>query len=132
MAGARFHRPPSGIGLGERAQAHIKAMRMLCERPDIFSCEPHNDLLKQRSKNEAYCTANPGVEYAVFFCDGGDVYLDVSAAQVQSRRPALAVHWLDIMAGRWLPLEHLPADTGQVRLTTPRDAGFWAAWVTVE
>ena len=107
-------------------------MRMLCERLDIFSCEPHNDLLKQRSKNEAYCTANPGVEYAVFFCDGGDVYLDVSAAQVQSRRPALAVHWLDIMAGRWLPLEHLPADTGQVRLTTPRDAGFWAAWVTVE
>jgi hypothetical protein len=99
-ASARFHRPgPShhffGIGLSELAQAHIKSLRMLTDAMHVFSCEPRNDLLGDRSPNEAYCLAEPGRQYAVYFPDGGEVKLDVSAAG------PLEVRWLDIARGAW-------------------------------
>ncbi len=131
LASSRFHRPPSGLGLNKIAQAHIKSMRMLTDAMDIFTCEPHNDLLENRSWNEAYCTANRGVEYAVFFPDGGNVLLDVSAA---SGRP-LSVRWLDIRKCQWTS-ELAPADTAaqiengdHLRLITPTEEGYWAALI---
>ena len=127
FASSRFHRPASGLGLSEIARAHIRSMRMLTERLDIFSCEPHNDLLENRSWNEAYCTANPGREYAIFFPDGGDVLLDVSDGGGHS----LTVDWLDIRGCEWAGREALgEAEGGRVRLVTPREEGYWAAFVS--
>jgi len=96
MASARLHRPPSGLGLGEKAQACIRSMRMVTDRIDPFGCEPHNDLLSDRESNEAYCFAHPGKEYAVYFTDGGEVVLDLS----DLKGPA-TVTWLDIMKSEW-------------------------------
>lgn len=124
LAGTRFHRPPSGLGLSERAQAHIRSMRMVLERIDAFRCQPRRDLLSDHSWNEAYCIADPGEDYAVFFTDGGCCYLDVSA--VSGR---IEVNWLDILANRWLPLERVPEGVGKLKLVTPRDDGYWAAVV---
>ena len=63
LASSRFHRPPAGLGLGEIPQAHIRSLRMFTDAMDITACEPHNDLLRNRSWNEG--TAPPaGVEYA--------------------------------------------------------------------
>lgn len=125
LASSRFHRPPAGLGLSPRAQAHIRSARAFTDAFDLRACEPANELLSQRSYNEAYCTACPPEVYAVFFTDGGDVYLDVSAAVDR----AMELWWLDILASRWLPLEKLPAGVGKARLTTPRDEGYWAALV---
>jgi hypothetical protein len=126
FASSRFHRPPSGLGLSETARAHIRSMRMLTERLDIFRCEPHNELLGNRSWNEAYCTASPGREYAVFFPDGGDVVLDVS--EVGER--ALAVNWLDIRVCEWAGRRwEQVGPEGKVGLLTPREEGYWAAYV---
>lgn len=127
LASSRFHRPPAGLGLGEIAQAHIGSLRMFTDAMDITACEPHNDLLKNRSWNEAYCTARPGAEYALFFPDGGDVFLDVSAA---SGRP-LRVRWLDIRASRWLPKagDSTPDEAGALRVATPTEEGYWAALI---
>jgi hypothetical protein len=127
LASSRFHRPPSGLGLSEIAQAHIRSMRMLTDAMTIFECEPHNDLLSQRSWNEAYCTANPGTEYAVFFPDGGDVLLDVAAVGDRS----LLVRWLDIRQSAWLepPTVAVPDDNRQLRLQTPTEEGYWAVLV---
>ena len=129
LAAVRFHRPPSGLGLSEIAQAHIRAARMFTDALAIWKCEPHNELLSNRSWNEAYCTAQPGDEYGVFFTDGGDVLLDVSAA---GERP-LSVRWLDIRGGRWMggPIPG-EAHNGQLRLVTPTEEGYWAAIVRVE
>ena len=128
LASSRFHRPPSGLGLSEIAQAHIRSMRMLTDRMDIFACEPHNDLLQNRSWNEACCTADPGTEYAVFFPDGGDVLLDVSAA---GGRP-LTVRWLDIRKSRWVAESSVEAQGSAIRLLTPTEEGYWAALVKLE
>jgi hypothetical protein len=92
----------------------------------MFQCEPHNDLLRNRSWNEAYCTANPGVEYAVFFPDGGNVQLDISVAEGRS----LTLRWLDIRQSRWSGTKMVSADEdGLLHLVTPVEEGYWAALV---
>lgn len=126
VSSARFHRPDSGLGLSAIAQAHIRSLRDLTDRIDIFTCTPHNHLLSQRSTNEAYCTANASVEYAVFFPDGGDVLLDVAAAAGR----ALTVRWLDIRQSEWSEGTTIATDT-ELRLVTPGDADYWAAVIKV-
>ena len=122
MASARFHRPTSGLGLGEKAQANIRSMRMLTNNMDVFTCAPHSDLLSDRQANEAYCLANPGKEYAVYFPDGGEVTLDTSALP----KPA-TLRWLDIMNSKWLIAETVDAKS-KLRLACPSQ-GYWAVLI---
>ena len=128
LASSRFHRPPAGLGLNAIVQAHLKSMRMFTSVLDIFSCSADNTLLQNRSWNEAYCTAIAGVQYGVFFPDGGNVFLDVSSAQDK----AFELRWLDIRASRWEDsvVEQFPAQ-GRLHLVTPREEGYWAVVVTV-
>jgi len=129
LATSRFHRPPAGLGLDEIAQAHIRSMRMITDELDIFACKPHDDLLANRSWNEAYCTANPGLEYAVFFTDGGNVLLDVSDA---IGKP-LTVRWLDIKKSQWAgKASRAEIETdASLRLITPTGEGYWAVLIKV-
>jgi len=121
-ASARLHRPSSGLGLNEKAQVCIKSMRMLTDELGIFSCAPHNDLLREREKNEAYCTANPGKAYAVYFPNGGSVKLDITATGGQ-----IAIRWLDIMRSTWQQAE-TARSSDTVKLTCP-SKGHWAVLV---
>ena len=126
LSSSRFHRPTSGLGLGQIAQAHIRSLRTVTDAIDIFTCEPHNDLISERSWNEAYCTAHPGVEYAVFFPDGGNVLLNVGAAEGKKLR----VRWMEIRRSEWSRDEVV--ETGKtLRLETPTEEGYWAAVVEV-
>jgi hypothetical protein len=126
MAGTRFHRPPSGLGLSDIAQSHIEAMRMALAEHDIFNSEPRLDLLGERSVNEAYCSANPGKSYLVFFPDGGNVSLNVAEMGDQ----VLTVQWLDIRNCMWAEDEvDVHAVDGEIRLVTPDEEGYWAAVV---
>ena len=128
LASSRFHRPPSGLGLNSIAQSHIKSMHIMTETLDIFVCVPDNSLLANRSWNEAYCTSNPGNQYAVFFPDGGNVALDISAA----REKTIHIKWLDIRSSHWVKehtLESFP-ESSFLPLVTPREAGYWAVLVS--
>lgn len=126
LATSRFHRPTSGLGLDKTAQVHIRSMRMALAEHDIFNSEPHLDLLSNRSANEAYCSANPGISYLVFFPDGGNVLLDVSA----TARKTLTVHWLDIRACAWAgEMAEVDVEDGKVCLITPDEEGYWAVVV---
>jgi len=121
-ASARFHRPPSGLGLSPPAQAHLRSARMLTDALGVFDCRAANDLLGRREDNEAYCLAGPDRACAVFLPDGGDVDLDASAFPVGR---TLRLRWLDIAAGRWVePAQDVPADAA-VPLRPP-GRGFWA------
>ncbi len=122
MASSRFHRPTSGLGLTEKARAHIKSMRMLTGKMDVFTCEPHNDLLSNRKENGAYVIANPGKEYAVYFPNGDPVALDLSA--VQGRMKA---GWLDIAQSQWAKEEML--EGGGTVILSPPGTGHWAVWI---
>ncbi|UCF17335.1 MAG: hypothetical protein JSW59_07700, partial [Phycisphaerales bacterium] len=122
LASARFHRPDSGLGLGDKARANIRSMRMLTDRMDIFTCRPHNGLLGDRGPNEAYCIANPGVEYAVYFPDGGEVTLNIGASE---KRPT--ARWLDILNSQWSEPQQL-ADGPKPTLRCP-SRGYWAVLI---
>ncbi len=134
-ASARFHRPHPlegagdhektseyGLGLSPRAQVVIRSARMLTGAMDIFTCEPRNDLLGERQEDEAYCLARPGREYAVYFPDGGQVKLDVSAAQ-----GAWQVRWLDIDRSAWQG-SRIVGGGGSLDLQAP-GKGHWAALI---
>ena len=132
-AGVRFHRPHPletpdaheaatevGLGLSPRAQAIIASMRKVADAIDIFRTEPRNDLLTKREDNEAYCLAEPGRQYAVYFPDGGDVLLNVSDS-----KGSLSIRWLDINNSVWLEAETITADENR-QLKAP-GSGHWAA-----
>lgn len=99
-AAVRFHRPLSGLGLGDTAQAVVQSMRMATDRIDFFIAEPHNDLLSEREENEAYCRAVPGEDYLVYFPDAGEVDLDVSGS-----KKGLQVERLEVLTGKWERLQ---------------------------
>ncbi len=102
-ASTRFHRPDSGLGSSETAQKHIRSMRMLTERLDIFHCTPDVDSrrLGDREPNEAYLSCIEGEQYALYFPDGGVVTLDLSDA-----RGEFDIRWLDILESRWADQSH--------------------------
>jgi hypothetical protein len=145
-ASSRFHRtsPPRywGSGLNERARINIKAMRLLLNELDIFSCVPHNDLLRHRvqvpTTVEAYVTANIGYQYAVYFPQGRyTVNLDpwVFVKKVKLR-------WLDIDNLRWSEPQivdvlwednqHRWGYRGAITLTTPSNRPYVALIEVVE
>lgn len=121
-ASARFHRPTSGRGLDPQAQGHIRSARLLTDAMNVFACAPRNDLLSNRSPDEAYCLAEPGRQYAVYFPDGGDVKLDVYG--ISGR---LQVRWLDIARSVWQESQQIQGGA-ELELKAPAN-GHWAALV---
>jgi hypothetical protein len=119
---ARFHRPNWGIGLNPIAQANVRSMRTFTDAMHIFTCEPRNDLLSDRQPNEAYCMAEPGSQYAVYFPDGGTVKLDISEVQ-----GTLQIRWLDIDRSTWQKPQTVDGG-GALVLRTP-GKGHWAVLV---
>jgi hypothetical protein len=99
---------------------------MLTDTMNVFTSEPRNDLLAQRAENEAYCLAEPGRQYAVYFPDGGSVELDVSDATGR-----LVVRWLDLERSQWLERREADASHGMLRLRAP-GPGHWAVLVLAQ
>ena len=112
-AAVRFHRPPSGLGLGDTAQEVIQSMRMATDRIDFFHAEPHNELLTDREENEAYCRAVPGKDYLVYFPDAGSVDLAVG-----SSGSGLEMDQLEILTGKLTKLK-IDEREGMVKLKSP-------------
>jgi hypothetical protein len=122
-ASARFHRPDSGLGLSEPAVASLKAARKLESLVKPWDVTPHNDLVDERSDNEAYLAAAPGRAYAVYFTDGGAVRLDLRRYAGPWR-----VRWIEVATGEWGPEATLEGDA-KTPLAAPGRGGWVAAIV---
>ena len=122
MASARFHRPPSGLGLGPLACRHLKSMRMLTDNIRIFSCQPNNHLLSNRRKNQAYALANIGKEVVVYFPESGTIDIDLSLFDAD-----LTLQWLDINQSEWL--NQMSVHGGKVVALTTPSQGHWAVLI---
>lgn len=119
-AAVRFHRPTSGHGLNEKAQAAIIAGRKLEQHIPLWTVEPALDLLGERAEDEAYLAARPGQAYALFAPRAADVTLDLSAGTGE-----FTVHWISVDTGEWGPRATVQGG-GVVRIATPGE-GMWAA-----
>ncbi|MDX2432757.1 MAG: hypothetical protein QNK35_17600, partial [Bacteroides sp.] len=112
-AAVRFHRPPSGLGLGDTAQAVIQGVREATEQIDFFNARPNNELLVEREENEAYCRALPGKDYLVYFPNAGEVGLKLE----QGGSP-VKVKRLELLSGAWTEVD-VEAVDGVVMLLSP-------------
>ena len=124
-ASARFHRPDSGNGLNDRAQASIQAARLVESRIKFWDIEPHTALLSNREANEAYLASYPGESYLLYFTFGGSVGLDLSATNGE-----FEVRWVSVTEGRWL--SEKPTEIrggGVVEISAPFKGG-WIAVIT--
>jgi hypothetical protein len=119
-AGARFHRPDSGMGLSEPAVAAIKGARKLESLIKLWDVEPANHLLSDRADNEAYLAARPGLAYALYFTDGGLVGLNLKDAPGQ-----FDLRWIDIATGEWGGRETVKG--GAVAAINAPAKGHWLA-----
>jgi hypothetical protein len=97
-------------------------MRALTHEIDVFNCTPSNHLLNKREPNEAYCLAQQGKQYAVYFTDGGEVLLDISAVKGK-----FELNWLDISNTIWQQII-IAEGTKHVRVTAPGN-GQWVALI---
>ncbi len=121
LAGAaaiRFHRPPSGLGLGDKAVACIRAARHVESIVPLWTVEPANELLADRGPNEAFLAADKGKAYVVYFPSGGEVQLDLTDAQGE-----LTARWINIDTGKPGPVASLAA--GGLSLLTPPNKHNW-------
>ncbi|MGE0759866.1 MAG: hypothetical protein AB7F89_07095 [Pirellulaceae bacterium] len=127
LAGAasmRFHRPDSGLGLNDKAVAAIRAARRLESHIPLWTVTPANELLSERHANEAYLAADPGRAYALYFPAGGQVRIDLSAAN----KP-LTAYWIPIDTGKSGPTQEVTG--GRSAELVPPDNGNWAAAIVV-
>lgn len=126
FASSRFHRPPSGIALTDRAQTQLRSARLLLKELDIFNCKPDAGLtlLTNRAENEAYLTRVDGRQYAVYFTDGGQVGLDLRGVNGTFRGK-----WLDIERSIWLG--DFVAKGGEVIPLQPPKPQQWIALLTI-
>ncbi len=135
-ASARFHRPypleggPDdhyglsfhGLGLHPDAQTNIESASMFTNSIDIFSCTPSNQLLSEREINEAYCLSEEGKQYAIYFTDGGEIYVNLNQLSGKG-----TIQWLDIKKSEWLKSEKIKGKD-LVKITCP-GRGQWVALI---
>lgn len=123
-ASIRFHRPEAGIGLTERAQAHLRSARLFTEAFPLPSAQPDSRSrgLLDRDENEAYLTVVADTHYAVYFPNGGDLHLDLRGTEGPFR-----VRWLNLEASTWGDATEQPGEQ-RLRLTTP-GTGDWIGLV---
>jgi hypothetical protein len=125
-ASTRFHRPTSGQGLNENAQAVIKSMRSYIEKSDFFNGQPANQLLGNRNAGEAFCRAIPDREYAIFFPKGGEVELDIN-----EKLKDISIEWLDIMKSEWISDSNIRREGGKLIVKSP-GAINWLAHIKIK
>ncbi len=113
-----------GIGLSRLAQTHLASMRKFVDKIQVFRMNPRNDLLSDRVANEAYCLAEPGRQYAVFFTGESDGRVRIELTL--SDRPS-QLRWLDIGTSRWG--QTAVARSGDLTLEAP-GSGHWVAVLT--
>jgi len=61
------------------------------------------------------------VAYALYFTDGGDLWLKSDVD--------VTVEWLHAPSSRWHAPLRLASENGRVHLVTPQYTGYWAAYI---
>lgn len=120
-ASVRFHRPPSGLGINDKAGRCIQAARRLESEISLWDVKAANDLLSDREENEAFLAADPGKTYALYFPARkvpGEVTLDL-----KPHRDTYTLRWIDIDKGTWLAEGGKEVVGGKpITLTSPSSA----------
>ncbi len=127
IAGVRFHRPLSGIGLSEKAKACLTATRKIESKVKFWDVTPKMDLLSDRDFDEAYLAADPGNQYILYFSHqgAGSVGLDLSKYEGDQ----FNLYWVNIDTGNWGPETSIKGGSIQ-QIDRPDASAHWVAAIT--
>ena len=127
MASLRFHRPPSGLGLGTKAQTSLRSARMLLDAWDWINSTPDSNhrFLDQRAEDGAYLSFITAKQYVLYFPRASRVRLDVRPVP-----SSLTLQWLNVHDSTWESQTRVPGG-GWLELEPPAD-GHWVAFLQTE
>ena len=126
MAGVRFHRPTSGIGLSALSKNCISATRKVETRVKLWDVKPRLDLLTNRQSDEAYLAADPGKAYILYFTKdgGGSVGLKLDGYTGTT----FGLRWIDIGTGDWGAATTISGGS-TVTIDRPNGSSHWVATI---
>jgi hypothetical protein len=126
VAGVRFHRPTSGIGLYPAAKNCISATRKVEKKVKFWDVEPRLDLLTEQQSDEAYLAADPGKAYILYFTrnGGGSVGLKLDSYP----EAKFELYWVNIGTGNWGSARTIPGGT-TVSIDRPDGSSHWVACI---
>lgn len=123
VASARFHRPPSGLGLSKLSIAQVKAVREIESVIRLWELNPHNELLSDCLENEAYLAGKKSEAYVVYFPASGSVGLNLSDFDAEFN-----FRWMNIQQGSWASSQKIAG--GEIVKLTPPTAEGWVAVIS--
>lgn len=126
VAGVRFHRPTSGIGLYPEAKNCISATRKVESKVKFWDVEPRMDLLTDRQSDEAYLAAEPGKAYILYFTKNGGGSVGLKLDSYPDAKFELC--WVNIGTGNWGPTKTI-AGGSTVTIARPDGSSHWVATI---
>jgi hypothetical protein len=126
VAGVRFHRPTSGIGLYAEAKNCIRATRKVETKVKFWDVEPRLDLLTNRPSDEAYLAADPGKAYILYFTKtgGGSVGLKLDSYPDTT----FELRWVNVGTGDWGSTTAISGGS-TVTIERPNGSSHWVATI---
>ncbi|MDW7692765.1 hypothetical protein R9C00_11475 [Flammeovirgaceae bacterium SG7u.111] len=121
-AAVHFHKEPLGAGVNDLARFNIASLRSLEDKFPIISSQPKNELLLERSPNEAFCLSANEHLYALYYPGCGQVKLDL-----QGYEGKVAVSWLNLLDNVWDAEFIMQTEEGKIELRSPCES----KWVVV-
>ena len=128
VAGVRFHRPPSGLGLSEPAKNNIKAARLVETKIRYRDVEPAQHLLSDRESDEAYLAADPGKAYILYFPASGEGKVTIDLSKYKGVN--FEVSWVDIGRDAWDESKSTTIKGGSSVAVDRPAPGHWVAAIT--
>jgi len=126
VAGVRFHRPTSGIGLYPEAKNCISATRKVESKVKFWNVKPRLDLLTDRQTDEAYLAADPGKAYILYFTKNGRGSVGLKLDSYPDMK--FKLNWVNIGTGEWGPSTTV-AGGSTVTIDRPDGSSHWVATI---
>jgi len=120
-ASARFHRPPTGMGLNETSQKMINAARIFTSSFNIFESEPKPDLIEE-AEHEAYCLASSDGKYALYLPRGSSLKFRAEGSKIR-------LMWFNVEKCKFTGAEILTAEDKIFHINAPSE-NLWLALLT--
>jgi len=126
VAGVRFHRPTSGIGLYPAAKNCISATRKVETKVKFWDVEPRLDLLTNRQSDEAYLAADPGSAYILYFTKNGGRSVGLKLDGYPDTK--FKISWINVGTGEWGPTTTISGGN-TVTINRPNGSSHWVATI---
>jgi len=126
VAGVRFHRPTSGIGLSPEAKNCMSATRKVETRVKFWDVEPSLDLLTNRQSDEAYLAADPGNAYILYFTKNGGGSVGLKLDSYPDTR--FELRWVNVGTGNWGATTTISGGR-TVTIDRPNGSSHWVATI---